>query len=141
MQTRDNVLAHFVQRCHFIFFTHRNDPVSTFEVFRRAAAHVPSQYRRTASESSWVEFMALRDTAEKNYLAAKLFYYVTARDDFRMYGTPHPGRETLAPLFRQLLDAEARCREPGTDILSSELFSIEIYDMGGVLRSCASVEE
>lgn len=84
------------------------------------------------ARSSWAEFMSIRDTAERNYLAAKLFYYVAAaRDGFWMYGTPHPDRETLSRLFRQfrqLLESEAACRENGIDIPSFELFGTELYD-------------
>lgn len=84
------------------------------------------------ARSSWAEFMSIRDTAERNYLVAKLFYYVAAaRDDFWMYGTPHPDRETLSRLFRQfrqLLESEAACRENGIDIPSFELFGTELYD-------------
>ena len=80
------------------------------------------------------EIYQQRDTAQNNYLAAKIFAYaLTARNTHWMLGTQRPDGETIAQqflLFRHLLDLEAYRRERNLTLKPVDLFRPEAYEIG-----------
>jgi hypothetical protein len=80
------------------------------------------------------ELYQQRDTAQNNYLAAKIFVYtLTARNTHWMLGTQRPDGETLLLQFlqfRHLLDLEAYRRERNLTLKPADLFRPEAYEIG-----------
>lgn len=84
------------------------------------------------------ELYEQRDTAQSNYLAAKIFAYtLAARNTHWMLGVQRPDGETLLQQFlqfRHLLDLEAYRRERNLMLKPVDLFQPEAYEIG-VLES------
>lgn len=80
------------------------------------------------------ELYQQRDTAQNNYLAAKIFVYaLTARSTHWMLDTKRPNGETLVQQFQQfrhLLDLEAYRRERNLTLKPVDLFRPEAYEIG-----------
>lgn len=94
----------------------------------------PKAYLLLRESGDMQELYEQRDTAQSNYLAAKIFAYaLAARNTNWMLDTQRPDGETLLQQFlqfRHLLDLEAYRRERNLTLKPVDLFQPEAYEIG-----------
>lgn len=94
----------------------------------------PKAYLLLRESGDMQELYEQRDTAQNNYLAAKIFAYtLAARNTNWMLDVQRPDGETLLQQFlqfRHLLDLEAYRRERNLTLKPVDLFQPEAYEIG-----------